>query len=158
MAQCNLLLTSKRAFPVHNYVHETGSHVTAHYTTSCSVHVIMRVMKGGEKSKSLITVLRIESSCSIGGPTMARGGPTVAAVHGPGDHWWRRVWSGQTTCGADHLRRDSPHCQKSSFKIKLFYYCGVLLVLNHCSNHHKILSTILILLEKTDFVIHVINF
>ena len=35
-----------------NYVHETGSRVTAHYTTSCSMHVIMRVMKGGEKSKN----------------------------------------------------------------------------------------------------------
>ena len=23
-----------------------------------------------------------------------------------GDHWWRRVWSGPTTCGVDNLRRD----------------------------------------------------
>ena len=37
---------------VHNHVHETGSPVTAHYTTSCSVHAFMRVMKGGEKSKN----------------------------------------------------------------------------------------------------------
>ena len=33
----------------------------------------------------------------------------MAAVHGPGDHWWRRVWSGRTTCGADNLRRDKSH-------------------------------------------------
>ena len=39
---------------MHNYVHKTGSHVTAHYMTFCSVHVIMRVMKGGEKGKSLL--------------------------------------------------------------------------------------------------------
>ena len=51
-----------------------------------------------------------------------------------------------------------PHCQKSSFKIKILYYCGVLLVLNHCSNHREIPSAVLILLEKTDFVIHVIDF
>ena len=23
-----------------------------------------------------------------------------------GDHWWCRVWSGRTTCSADHLRHD----------------------------------------------------
>ena len=25
------------------------------------------------------------------------------------DHWWRRVWSGRTTYGADNLRRDMSH-------------------------------------------------
>ena len=38
------------------------------------------------------------------------------------------------------------------------YYFGVLHVLNHCSNHREILSAVLVLLEKTDFVIHVIDF
>ena len=36
-------------------------------------------------------------------------GPTMAAVHGLRDHWWRLVWSGRNTCGADNLRRDSSH-------------------------------------------------
>ena len=47
---------------------------------------------------------------------------------------------------------------KNEVSIKLFYYCGVLLVLNYCSNHREIPSAVLILLEKTDFVIHVIDF
>ena len=42
-----------------------------------------------------------------GGTNCGKGGTTMAAVHGPGDHWWRHVWSGWTTCGADNLRRDS---------------------------------------------------
>ena len=37
---------------------------------------------------------------------MAKGGTTMAAIHGPGDHWWCRVWSGRTTCGTDNLRHD----------------------------------------------------
>ena len=44
-----------------------------------------------------------------GGTNCGKGGTTMAAVHGPGDHWWRRVWSGRTTCGADNLRRDNAH-------------------------------------------------
>ena len=48
--------------------------------------------------------------------------------------------------------------QKSSFKIKLRYYFGVLLVLNHCSSRSEIPSAVLMLLEKTDLVIQVIDF
>ena len=47
--------------------------------------------------------------------------------------------------------------KKSSFKIKLFYYCDVLTVLNYCSNHCDIPSAIFLLLEKTEFANHVIN-
>ena len=41
-----------------------------------------------------------------GGTNCGKGETTMAAVHGPGDHWWRRVWFGRTTLGADNLRRD----------------------------------------------------
>ena len=41
-----------------------------------------------------------------GGTNCGKGGTPMAAVHGPGDHWWHRVWSGRTTCGAENLRRD----------------------------------------------------
>ena len=43
------------------------------------------------------------------GANCGKGGTTMAAVHGPGDHWWRRVWSGRTNCGLDNLRRDRYH-------------------------------------------------
>ena len=39
-----------------------------------------------------------------------------------------------------------------------FFYFGLLLVLNHCLNHCEIPSALLMLLEKTNFVIHVIDF
>ena len=42
-----------------------------------------------------------------GGTNCGKGGTTMAAVHGPGDHWWCCVWSSRTTCGADNLRCDS---------------------------------------------------
>ena len=47
---------------------------------------------------------------------------------------------------------------KNQVKIKLFFYFGAILVLNHCLNHREIPSAVLMLLEKTDFVIHVIDF
>ena len=51
-----------------------------------------------------------------GGTNCGKGGITMAAVHGPWDHWWRRVWSGRTTCGADNLRRD-----KSQYQVKFVF-------------------------------------
>ena len=33
-----------------------------------------------------------------------------------GDHLWHRVWSGQTTCGADNLWRDRPAVKIFSIK------------------------------------------
>ena len=54
--------------------------------------------------------------------------------------------------------RQGPQREKSSFKIKLFYYCGLLLVLNHCQNHREIPSAVLLLPEIANFVIHVIDF
>ena len=51
----------------------------------------------------------------------------------------------------------SLQCQKSRFKIKLFYYCGVLIVLNYCSNHCDIPHAVFLLLEKTEFAIYLIN-
>ena len=57
--------------------------------------------------------------------------------------------------GTWHLQ--GPQCQKLSFKIKLFYYCGVSIVLNYCLNHCDIPSAVFLLLEKTEFAIHVID-
>ena len=47
---------------------------------------------------------------------------------------------------------------KIKFQNKVFQYCGMLLVLNHCWNHHGIPRAVLILLEKMDFVIHIFDF
>ena len=43
-------------------------------------------------------------------------------------------------------------------KLNSFITMACYLVLNHCSKHHEIPSAVLILLEKTYFVIHVIDF
>ena len=46
---------------------------------------------------------------------------------------------------------------KIKFQIKLFYYCGMLIVLNYYSNYYDIPSAVFLLLEKTQFAIHVSN-
>ena len=34
------------------------------------------------------------------------------------DHWWRRVWSGRTTFGADNLRRDKSRVARHHPNVK----------------------------------------
>ena len=48
-------------------------------------------------------------------------------------------------------------CQTLRFKIKLFYYCGMLIVFNYCSHHCDIPHAVFLMLEKTEFAIHLIN-